>query len=343
MDNQFYRQRMTDPRPTAEIVALLLTRDNETQEYNDEITVLHFRGTREVLDAALALCRSANPCEREVGIDILREQGESVHMLREAREYLAKPDAEQSAFSHENYTSFVAQVADLVGAAREYDDEAIAELMAMLEREQDPAVLRSIVMALGHYRQYPRVLDRLLAFVHHRDEEIRYVLTRSLAFNEPQAIAALITLSADDDVDVRDWATFGLAQMIDDAGNPVETPAIHAALIARIDDEDAITRHEAYCGLIARGDDCVIEPLSREKVSAKMGHALRDALAEAGTRFGDPRLLPNLHRLRQVVIRRYRKFDMSPEQIEAQLDDLRKAIANCQQAKASSPSGKATG
>lgn len=74
-----------------------------------------------------------------------------------------------------------------------------------------------------------------------------------------QAIDGLIELSADADEDVRDWATFGLGQLTE-----ANTPAIRAALHARIDDPCDAVRGEAIEGLAKRGDRSVVPVLVRE-------------------------------------------------------------------------------
>jgi HEAT repeat protein len=63
-------------------------------------------------------------------------------------------------------------------------------------------------------------------------------------------------LAADEDSDVRDWATFGLAQQI-----TLDTPAIREVLARRLTDSDDDTRAEAIVGLAERGDERAVAPL----------------------------------------------------------------------------------
>jgi HEAT repeat protein len=77
-----------------------------------------------------------------------------------------------------------------------------------------------------------------------------------LGHTDSRAIACLITLSADPEIPVRDWATFGLAVQID-----TDTPEIRAALRARLDDPDCDTAGEAMVGLARRKDAQVVAPL----------------------------------------------------------------------------------
>jgi HEAT repeat protein len=68
-----------------------------------------------------------------------------------------------------------------------------------------------------------------------------------LTMETPAAIEALLELSRDSDVDVRNWATFALGSQID-----VDTPQIREALRNRLSDSDEDTRSEALCGLARR-------------------------------------------------------------------------------------------
>lgn len=61
-------------------------------------------------------------------------------------------------------------------------------------------------------------------------------------------IEALITLTSDENSDVRDWACFGLGQM--DAASP----GARDALAARLTDPDDDTRCEAVLALAKTGD-----------------------------------------------------------------------------------------
>ncbi|WP_414115083.1 HEAT repeat domain-containing protein [Corallococcus macrosporus] len=92
--------------------------------------------------------------------------------------------------------------------------------MNLLHREQAPAVLLSVGVALGHL-QAPRALSALVKLASHPSAEARYGAAHGLAvLNAPEAVEALIRLSADEDRDVRDWATFGLGSMMEDVDTP---------------------------------------------------------------------------------------------------------------------------
>jgi HEAT repeat protein len=62
----------------------------------------------------------------------------------------------------------------------------------------------------------------------------------------PEAVDALIRLSEDADEGTRDWATFGLAELLE-----ADSPEIRAALTARLADSDQIA-DQARAGLVKR-------------------------------------------------------------------------------------------
>jgi HEAT repeat protein len=123
-------------------------------------------------------------------------------------------------------------------------------------------------------------------FKNHPDEEVRLGVVSGLwTYEDERAINTLIERSTDPAVKVRDWATFGIGEMIE-----TDTPAIRAALMARLTDEDGDTRGEALVGLARRHDKCVVEPMLAELEAGWYGSLLFEAAAE----IGDPRLYPAL-------------------------------------------------
>lgn len=95
-------------------------------------------------------------------------------------------------------------------------------------------------------------------------------------------------LSRDVETEVRDWATFGLG-----AGSEVDSPEIHAALVARLADEDDETRGEALVGLAQRKDPRVIAAISKELASDAVNHLA----IEAARQMPDESFLPALETL----------------------------------------------
>ncbi|HEY9754351.1 MAG TPA: HEAT repeat domain-containing protein [Oculatellaceae cyanobacterium] len=154
----------------------------------------------------------------------------------------------------------------------------------MLDTENDPDVLCALGWGLGHLDlEFPtRCLTRLSG---HSDSRVRYGVVGGILRNEcPEAIAAKILLSKDDDVDVRNWATFGLGTM------EMDNDEIRHALAKRLDDSDCEVRFEAISGLAKRGDTRVLKCV-QELIA--QGDFEADAIALAKF-LRDPRLLPTL-------------------------------------------------
>src|SRR5688500_8409365 len=63
-----------DPRLTASLIRFALTEEDEDKVW-EVISLLQFRGNREVLEAARKLCESNHANERRLGADILGQLG----------------------------------------------------------------------------------------------------------------------------------------------------------------------------------------------------------------------------------------------------------------------------
>ncbi len=202
----------SDQRPPAELIDIALTEPDEHEAW-EPIHVMHFRASRADFEAARALCQSANARERELSADILGQLGVPV---------------------------------------RAFPEEALNFLLTMLEREDDDATQRSIVIALGHQHD-PRIIAPVAAMKDHPDADVRYSVAFSLGgFDDDMAIDALVSLSHDASAMVRDWATFALGSLTDR-----DDAKVRDALMARLADSDADTRAEAIAGLERR---CVMPP-----------------------------------------------------------------------------------
>lgn len=165
--------------------------------------------------------------------------------------------------------------------------ETLSLFARMVETPQPPEVLTAIATAFVDL-QHPAALTLLWPFVSHPDAEVRSAVVHGLLPVAAEAVAELVVLSADDDVDVRNWATFGLGSQMcgaRDAGY-VESPERRAALWARRDDPDEDTRGEALVGLANLADERVIPLLEREL--ATVGDYTH--CVEAAETMADPRL-----------------------------------------------------
>jgi hypothetical protein len=201
------------------------------------------RTDRYAFDAAYALARSDETRKRVLGIDILAQIG--------------------------------------VSANRPFNEDALPLLIEATE-DVRPEVVAAVVMALGHIGD-PRGLPAVLRRATHRSAQVR----ESVAVAIPQvagdvpgadAVEALIQLSADPDLDVRDWATFGLGTQFED-----DTQAIRDALAARLADGEGDTPDEALVGLARRHDPRVLPVLL-----ARLDDDPGDLVVEAAAKLGAP-------------------------------------------------------
>ncbi len=119
----------------------------------------------------------------------------------------------------------------------------------------DADVVAAAVTALGMLWD-PRALPAIVRQAGHRSADVRSSVAVAIPgavsarSARPDAIGALIALSADPDAEARDWATFGLGSQLEDQ----DTEAIRDALAARLDDPGEDTSGEALLGL-AHEDD----------------------------------------------------------------------------------------
>lgn len=144
----------------------------------DVLAALHQRGSREVFDAAAALCLDRLPEERIIGLRILRELGP--------------------------------------GGIRPVFEETWALLDGMVETEQDPGVLYWALACLRCTGD-PRILDALVRFSTHPDADIRRGIAFSIAGcgpDDPQVIEVQLRLAEDPDEDVRALALYDLVNEI---------------------------------------------------------------------------------------------------------------------------------
>ncbi|MCT9929453.1 ankyrin repeat domain-containing protein [Planotetraspora sp. A-T 1434] len=197
--------------------------DEDDETWWAAVHALQRRHDDETFEAAARLCDSDDPLEREFGVDVLADFGY---------------DADR----------------------RPYRERSLPLLQDMSAQEGDPAVVESVLHALGHHADQRAVAEVL---------EIVNRPGRTPTVNDPMALAAvlppdhdeglatLIRLSESPDADVRDWATMGLA------GLAADTPLIRDALAERLADSDLTTVAEAAQGLAARGDRRAIDGVHR--------------------------------------------------------------------------------
>jgi HEAT repeat protein len=258
-------QTEIDPRSTSELIKLALRAGDDDDAYWKPLPILHRRASKEVLDAAFELCASPRSLERKLGVDILGQLGVPTK-------------------------TFPKECADMV--------------LSMFANEQDPEVLASLGHAAGRLGD-ARAIDSVVRLKDHLNGDVRWSAACSLStWNDDRSIAALIELTSDSDVGVRDWATFGLGSQMD-----ADRPEIREALLSRTTDEDFDTRGEALVGLAKRRDARVVEALLEELASDNVG----SLAVEAAKEIADPRLRSVLEELRSW-------WDVDPELLQEAIE-----------------------
>jgi hypothetical protein len=208
---------------TTSDLVALYLRDPESDEAGQALGIVQYRGGKEEFDIAIQLANSSLAHERRVAADILAQLG---------------------------------------WQDRTYLDESVEIILRLLDDPEEP-VLQAAAIACGH-RKSPLCVSRLVDLAKHPSASVRYGVSYGLAGqDEPDAVAALVLLSEDDDRDVRDWATFALGSQTD-----LDTPELREALRARLRDTDPEIRGEALVGLGRRHGEhlksAILEELSGE-------------------------------------------------------------------------------
>ncbi|MBB4950305.1 hypothetical protein F4556_005840 [Kitasatospora gansuensis] len=183
---------------------------------------------------------------------------------------------------------------DLLGdAADQHEDlrDGVATaLLALAERETEARVLQSLARAIERtYDQ--RAVPVLVTLARHPDAEVREEVARSFAgvvtgLPDGPEIRALITLTRDEEPEVRNWATFTLGFQAE-----TDSPAIRAALRDRVADGCADVREEGIRGLARRRDPRAV-PLLLELLGDPEG--AHNLTFDAARLMGAPELLPAL-------------------------------------------------
>ena len=174
-----------------------------------------------------------------------------LHRRSDAAAFLAAADAAKAADLELRLVAM--EVLGQLGYAsgRPYREQILPILIEELDQAVDPQLLQAAVTALAHLGD-GRALTPVLRHATHRDDGVR----RAVAFTlpsitdqqdpAPEVVDALIALSEDADETVRDWSTFGLADLLE-----TDSPEVRAALTARLADVDAIAE-QARTGLLRR-------------------------------------------------------------------------------------------
>lgn len=216
------------------------------------IVELRSRGTEEVFIKSYELAHSDTVKEKIIGINLLAQLGS------EPRPFLEK---------------------------------TIELYFKLLEKETNPKVLSAVLGGIAHNNgnlTNEQILI-LVSFKNNKNQNIRECLVHSLLFiNNDLAIDTLILLSNDKIIPIRDWATFGIAQIKQDSEN------IRNALWKRINDNDETTKFEAIVGLAKRQDPKIKAIIEQELLKEEFGTLLFEAIEELNDRDFIPLLQKSL-------------------------------------------------
>jgi hypothetical protein len=147
----------------------------QSNDYWMYVRALHLRSDQAVFQQAVSLCSDTDPLVRAVGADILAQLG----------------TREEYPFSTES-----------------------APVLISLLRDTDSRVIASALYALGHLKRGESA--ELVTFAEHPSQDVRCALAYTLGGrSDDLACGALVILSGDQDLDTRNWATFGLGTLCD--------------------------------------------------------------------------------------------------------------------------------
>lgn len=196
------------------------TRDEH--RYWSIVTHLHLSASAELVQCAQRLYQSSNWHKRLLAVDIFNQ-------------LLIKNDQ---------------------GVYIEYAVEISHKILSDALDDAQLAVVKSAICGLGH-RPTVHALSKLVSYATHEDAFVRYRVASALGrYADEVAIDALVCLAADQDVMVRDWATFSLGSMLD-----IDSPIIREALWRNIDDKDVTVAGEALVGLAIRKEQRLLDVL----------------------------------------------------------------------------------
>jgi HEAT repeat protein len=162
-----------DSRSVSDLFEAALQADDDAAW--NAVAALHWRGSKEVLERAVALTRSIDPALRARGANILGQLG--------------VPD-------------------------RTFPDECFSAVLSLLADDVEQ-VVEDAVYALHHIDSTRGSVHVIPFAGHENDDIRHAVAFGLGGVDAPEAHEALLTLMQDRDADVRNWATFGIGQQCD--------------------------------------------------------------------------------------------------------------------------------
>jgi HEAT repeat protein len=185
------------------------------------------------------------------------------------------------------------QSKDFIGWTDQTFLEESVDLLIPMLCDEEASVVHAASCALGH-RSHPKALPHIINLAKSEVGLIRLGVAQALlGVDSDDAINTLIGFTKDFDIDVRNWAMFGLGTQIE-----TDTDAVRNALFAGASDEDFEIRGEAFVGLAVRKDSRVIDLLLKEWEDFSGVSILS---LEAAEKIASPRLYSRLSTFVQIL------------------------------------------
>ena len=187
-------------------------------------------------------------------------------------------------------------LAQLGLSQRPYLKQTLELFFDLLNSENHPEVLMSLLYAIGHNNTKLSAdqIDKICSFASNDHRLVREGLVSALlGIDNLKAIETLIKLSSDKLSHIRNWATFGLGSQIER-----NNKNIREALWKRVNDKHEVTKLEAIVGLAKRKDDRVKEIIRDELISGEYSTLLFEAIIETQEKEFIPLLKQNLSALK---------------------------------------------
>ncbi len=238
------------------LLSRLINNKTDKSRWNN-ISVLRKRPSKELFAKCVELSKSNNPKIRKIGIDILAQLG-------------LPP--------------------------RPYLNETLKIYFELLDTENDPDVLMSLLYSIGHNNDKldNEQIEKICSFINTKNSLINEGLVFALlGIDNLNAIETLIKLTSDKLSHIRNWATFGLGTQIER-----NNKTIREALWERVNDKNQETKLEAIVGLAKRKDKRVNDIIRREIIGGEYGTLLFEAIIETQDKEFLPLLKQNLRTIK---------------------------------------------
>ncbi len=231
--------------------------NNKTQKtYWDNISELRKRPNQDVFEKAYEFAKSKNDKQKIIGLDILQQ----------------------------------------LGFEPRYNKKQTVELLfELLEKNQPENVLKSIFHGIGHNNDElsNKQISKLIEFKDLENIDVKHALISAISGIENlKAINVLIDFTKDKASSIRNWATFGIGNLIDS-----DNTDIRNALWDRVNDNDFETKSEAIVGLANRKDKRIKDIIISELENGDYGTLLFEAILT----IKDKDFLPLLNRNLEIA------------------------------------------